>query len=399
MFVGDVMKRIIGGLAVLAITLAACAGPSATGGGASSGPTASAPKPDVKVGVVISLTGVGNVYGPTQKNGVELAAQRINDAGGVNGAKLVLVIDDDQSTTDGGVTAFRKQTSQDRVVAILGPTLSNTAVAAHPVAQSAQTPVIAISNTGDGIVGKCDYGPCDYIFRASLGESTAIPQTVNVAKSKLNVKSVVLMYAQDDKFSSDGFAIFKKNLTSAGITIKKEIAFSKTDVDLSGPVTAALAESPDAIVDSSLAGPAIAVLKEVNKRSPGKLVIGGNGFNTPAIITSAGAAAEGAVSGAAWYLGNPDPVNKDFVSAYKAKYNVDPDQFAAQAYSALYILLDALRRTPAVTSVLHDKLRDQLALTTGVKTPLGEFSFNASQDVSQKVYVVQIKNGAFTPLN
>ena len=87
------------------------------------------------------------------------------------------------------------------------------------------------------------------------------------------------------------------------------------------------------------------------------------------------------------------------MAAYKAKYNVDPDQFAAQAYSALYILLDALKRTPAVTSVLHDKLRDQIELTTGVKTPLGEFSFNASHDVSQKVYVVQIKNGVFTQIN
>lgn len=391
-------KRVLGALGALAITLAACAGTTTTGG-ASGSPKGTAAKADVKVGVVISLTGVGNVYGPTQKNGVELAAARINDAGGVNGAKLVLVIDDDQSTTDGGVTAFRKQVSQDRVVAILGPTLSNTAVAAHPVAQSAQTPVIAISNTGDGIVGKCDYGPCDYIFRASLGESTAIPQTVNVAKSKLNVKSVVLMYAQDDKFSSDGFAIFKKNLTSAGITIKKEIAFSKTDVDLSGPVTQALAESPDAIVDSSLAGPAIQILKETNKRKPGMLVIGGNGFNTPAIIQSAGAAAEGAVSGAAWYLGNPAAENKDFVAAYKAKYNADPDQFAAQAYSALYILLDALKRTPSVTSILHDKLRDQIELTTGVRTPLGEFSFNSSHDVNQKVYVVQVKNGQFTQIN
>src|SRR5205085_3745028 len=157
---GAMDKRILGGIGALAITLAACAG-TGTSGGTGAPSTATGGRPDVKVGVVISLTGVGNVYGPTQKNGVELAAQRINDAGGVSGAKLVLVIDDDQSTTDGGVTAFRKQTSQDRVVAILGPTLSNTAVAAHPVAQSAQTPVIAISNTGDGIVGKCDYGPCD----------------------------------------------------------------------------------------------------------------------------------------------------------------------------------------------------------------------------------------------
>ena len=391
-------KRIFGALGALAITLAACSGASTTGSTAA--PSASAAKKaDIKIGLVVSLTGVGNVYGPVQKNGAELAVSQINAAGGANGANLVLVTDDDQSTTDGGVTAFRKQVSQDRVVAILGPTLSNTAVAAHPVAQSAQTPVIAISNTGDGIVGKCDWGNCDYIFRASLGESTAIPQTVKVAKTKLNVKSVVLMYAQDDKFSSDGFAIFKKSLTAAGITIKKEIAFSKTDVDLSAVVTQALAESPDAIVDSSLAGPAINILKEVAKKKPGQLVIGGNGFNTPAIIASAGAAAEGAVSGTAWYLSNPDPVNKAFVAAYKAKYAKDPDQFAAQAYSAVYILLDALKRTPNVTSVLHDKLRDQLALTTGVKTPLGEFSFTATHDVNQKVYVVQIKNGVFTPIN
>ncbi|HEV2250882.1 MAG TPA: ABC transporter substrate-binding protein [Candidatus Limnocylindria bacterium] len=392
-------KSILGVLGALALTIAACAG-ATTNGGASGSPAATtAAKPDIKVGAVLSLTGVGNVYGPTQRNGLQLAVDAINAAGGANGAKLQLIVEDDQSTTDGGITAFKKLTAQDRVTVIFGPTLSNTAVAADPVAQSAQTPVIAISNTGDGIVGKCDYGPCDYIFRVSLGESAAIPQTVKTVKAKLNIKSVVLMYAQDDKFSSDGFAIFKKNLTSAGITIKKEIAFSKNDVDLSGPVTQALAEDPDAIVDSSLAGPAIKVLQEVNRRKPGLPVIGGNGFNTPAIAKSAGAAAEGAISGAAWYLGNPSAENKAFVSAYKAKFNADPDQFAAQAYSAVYVYLDAVKRTPNPTSVLHDKLRDQLALTTGVSTPLGEVSFNASHDVSQQVYVVQIKNGQFTPIN
>lgn len=393
-------KRLIGIFTVLTVLLAGCGGTGT--GGASSAPAASqtaASKPDIKVGVAISLTGVGNAYGPVQKNGVELAAERINAAGGANGAKLKLVIEDDQSTTDGGITAFKKLVQQDRVAAILGPTLSGTAVAADPVAQSAQTPVIAISNTGDGIVGKCDYGPCDYVFRVSLGESTAIPETVKTVKAKLGLKAVVLMYAQDDKFSSDGFAIFKKALTANGITIKKEIAYSKSDVDLSGPVTQAIAENPDAIVNSSLAGPAIKVLQEVAKRKPGLPVVGGNGFNTPAIAASAGAAAEGAISGAAWYLDNPSAENKDFVAAYKAKYGKDPDQFAAQAYSALYVLLDALKRTPNPNSVLHDKLKGQIELTTGVKTPLGEISFNKSHDVSQKVYVVQIKGGKFMPIN
>jgi len=244
-------KRFIGIFGAIALTLAACSGPAT--GGASAAPSASAAsKPDIKVGVALSLTGVGNAYGPVQKNGVELAAERINAAGGANGAKLKLIIEDDQSSPDGGITAFKKLLQQDRVAAILGPTLSGTAVAADPVAQSAQTPVIAISNTGDGIVGTCAYGPCDYIFRVSLGEATAIPVTVKTVKAKLGLKSVVLMYAQDDKFSSDGFAIFKKALTANGIAIKKEIAYSKNDVDLSGPVTQALAENPDAIVNLSL---------------------------------------------------------------------------------------------------------------------------------------------------
>jgi len=392
-------RRMLGVLGALAITIAACGGTTTTAGTSAAPSASAAAKPDIKIGAVLSLTGFANVYGPVQKNGLQLAVDQINAAGGANGAKLQLIVEDDQSTPDGGITAFKKLTAQDRVTLIFGPTLSNTAVAADPVAESSQTPVIAISNTGDGIVGKCDYGRCDYIFRVSLGESAAIPVTVKTVKAKLGIKSVVLMYAQDDKISSDGFAIFKKQLTAQGITIKKEIAFSKADVDLSAPVTQAIAENPDAIVDSSLAGPAIKILQEVAKRKPGLPVIGGNGFNTPAIIKSAGAAAEGAISGAAWYLGNPSPENKAFVAAYKAKYNADPDQFAAQAYSAVYVYLDAVKRTPNPTSVLHEKLRDQIALTTGVKTPLGEVSFNASHDVNQQVYVVQVKGGQFVPIN
>src|SRR5258708_34154337 len=102
-------RRILGALGAAAITLAACGGTATPGPSASAG--TAAPKADVKVGVGISLTGGGNVYGPTQRNGVQLAAERINAAGGGNGAKIVLVIDGDQSTTAGGVPAFPQQGS------------------------------------------------------------------------------------------------------------------------------------------------------------------------------------------------------------------------------------------------------------------------------------------------
>src|SRR5206468_7802931 len=162
--------------AVIAVLLAGCGGTPSTQPSASTGP-----KADIKVGLAISLTGAANIYGPSQQNGAKLAMDQINAAGGVDGAKIALVVEDDASARDQGITVFRKLINEDKVAAILGPTLSGVAAGAHPVAKQAGIPAIALSNTGVGIVGKCDYGTCDWIFRASLGEETALPAALKAA--------------------------------------------------------------------------------------------------------------------------------------------------------------------------------------------------------------------------
>src|SRR5438093_5818561 len=190
--------------AATSVLLAACGG-----GTPGAQPSASTgPKADIKVGLAISLTGAANIYGPAQQNGAKLAMEQINTAGGIDGAKIALVVEDDASARDQGITVFRKLINEDKVAAILGPTLSGVAAGAHPVAQQAGLPVIAISNTGLGIVGKCDYGACDWIFRASLGEQTAVPETVKAATSKLGLKKVVIIYGAG-KFELDDLTIFK----------------------------------------------------------------------------------------------------------------------------------------------------------------------------------------------
>src|SRR5256886_5529357 len=175
--------------------------------------------------------------------------EQINASGGISGAKIALVVEDDASARDQGITVFKKFIEQDKVTAILGPTLSAVAAGAHPVAQAAGVPVIAISNTGLGIVGKCDYGPCDWIFRASLGEQSAVPETVKAATSKLGLKKVVIIYG-DGKFELDDLAIFRDAFKANGVTVAKEIPYRATDVDFAPFVTAAKAENPDAIVAS-----------------------------------------------------------------------------------------------------------------------------------------------------
>src|ERR1700716_69420 len=198
--------------AVVAVLVAACGGnppPAAQSSGSA------APQADIKVGLAISLTGAANVYGPAQQKGAQLAVEQINAAGGINGAKIALLIEDDASARDQGITVFRKLINEDKVAAILGPTLSGVAAGAHPVAQQAGMPVIAISNTGAGIVGKCDYGACDWIFRASLC-----------------VEHIRLLGAGSDQDSLGvGAEIFRPAAAANGIPISRTIPYKTADVD------------------------------------------------------------------------------------------------------------------------------------------------------------------------
>ena len=381
------------GLAI-ALVLSACGGgtPAASPGASATGTASVAAKPDIKIGLATAKSGAANFYNPQQSNGALLAVEQINSAGGISGAKLQLIVEDDGSVRDQGITAFKKFIEQDKVTAILGPTLSGTAAGAHPVAQAAGTPVIAISNTGLGIVGKCDYGPCDWIFRASLGEQSAVPETVKAATTKLGLKKVVIIYG-DGKFELDDLQIFKEAFKANGVTVSKEIAYTAKDVDFAPFVTQAKGENPDAIVASSLAGPGGKILDEVAKQMPGKRVIGGNGLNSAALLPNANAGLM--IVGTAWSKASTDKANTDFITAYKAKFSADPDQFAAQSYSAMLVLADALKRSANPTD--KAALKKALEGVSNLATPLGAFSFTAEHDVKQPTFVMTAKDGQFTP--
>src|SRR5438552_12931162 len=335
------LRCLVAAVAALSVVISACGG---TGDTTASGSASLGPLPDIKIGLATSKTGAANFYNPQQTNGAQLAVDQFNATGGFqNGRqKIQLIVEDDGSVRDQGITAFKKFIERDKVAAILGPTLSAVAAGAHPVAQASGTPVIAISNTGLGIVGKCEYGPCDWIFRASLGEQSAVPETVKAATSKLGLKKVVIIYG-DGKFELDDLQIFKDAFKANGVTVAKEIPYRATDVDFAPFVTAAKAENPDAIVADALAGPAGKILDEVAKQIPGKRVIGGNGLNSAALLPNANAPLM--IVGTAWSKARTDKANQDFIAAYKAEYNAEPDQVAAQAYTAMLVLIEAMKKT------------------------------------------------------
>ncbi len=348
-------------------------------------------KQTATVGVAFTLTGNNAVYGESQKKGAELAAEEINANGYIPGVDLKLVIEDDGGDPESGVPVFQKFISDESVVAIIGPTLSNTAKTTDPLAQEAKVPVLAVSNTAGGIT---EIG--DYIFRNSLAEFQVIPNTIKVSSEKLGYKKVAILYANDDAFSKSGYDVFKASLTEAGIEIVTEQTFATEDDDFRSQLTEIKGKNPDAIVVSALANPATQIMIQARQLGITQPIIGGNGFNSPAVVTNAGEAAEGMIVGAAWNIASTEPLNTQFVAAFTAKYGAAPDQFATQAYTGVYIMAEAIKIAGTTTD--RTAVRDALAGIKDFPTPLGTFSFTDARDANHTPIVQIVKDGKFEVL-
>ena len=392
------LVRLVSVLAA-AVMLGACG--SAGGGGTTSGNSYAGKT--IKLGAILSITGAGGVYGPQSRDGMKLAVDQINKSGGVNGAQIALSVTDDASDKAQSAQVAQTLIQQEQDLALLGPTLSNSAVAVHPLAESLKVPILAVSTTGIHIVPDCNFPqttPCRYVFRDSLGEQTAIPDNIKSYASDGHPSTGVLLVAQDDKFSSDGGKIVQDTVGQYNINLLKTIKFNKGEADLSPYVTQAVALKPDVIFITSLGAIPAKIMTAARNQGWHGQFLGGNGFNTATVSKQAGDAGKGARSASAWYLGNTFPSNSDFVKAYQAAYGKDPDQFGAQGYTAIKVLADAAKRANLTFTDLpgdRDKLRAAMETVNLPQTPLGPFQFTSTHDVKQTVWVIAMDGvGGFT---
>jgi len=345
---------------------------------------------EITLGAVHDLSGATALYGTAIQKGIDLAVKQMNEQKFLGeGVTVKVAYEDAAGDPKQAIAAYEKLIANPDVVLILGPTLSSEAKSADPLAQEAGVPVIASSNTAAGIT---EIG--DYIFRTSLPESAVIPNTIKVTKSALGLKKVAVMYGNDDAFTQSGYDVFKATLDAEGIEILTEETFAKGDTDFSAQLTKIQSLNPDAIVVSALAEEAANIMVQARTLGIPETIrfIGGNGFNSPKLAEIAGTAAEGAISGSAWNVASSYPASADFVKAFNAEYGANPDQFAAQAYTAAWSAATAIKNA---NSVDHAAVRDALSKISGLESPLGSFSFDAKRDPVHDAVVLAIKDGAF----
>src|SRR5450830_801360 len=280
---------------------------------------------DVKLGLAAALTGPAAKYGVAIKNGFTLAADEVNAKGGVNGNKLVLIAEDEQGKKEEAINVFKKLIFQDKVLMVFGPTLSNSAQAADPIAQAAKTVAFGTSNTADGITSIGDY-----VFRNSVTEADVLPETLKMAIKKSAIKKVAVMFGNDDVFTKSGYDNFKKALEDLKIPITTTETFAKGDVDFKAQLTKIKAGNPDAIVLSALLAEGAPIMVQARQIGLNVPFIGGNGMNSVKVFDLARDKSDGLYVGSPWSASNTSAENSKFVKAYSDKYKATPDQFAAQ---------------------------------------------------------------------
>ena len=334
----------------------------------------------IKIGVAEALSGGAAQYGISIRNGFQMAADEINAAGGVNGSQIELVIEDEQGKKDEAINAFKKLIFQDKALMLFGPTLSNSAQAADPIAQASKIVVFGTSNTADGIttIG-------NHVFRNSVTEADVLPVTIRTAAKVAHIKKVAVLYGNDDVFTKSGYDNFKKALEDQKMPVTTTETFAKGDVDFKAQLTKIKATNPDALVLSALLAEGAPIMVQARQLGLNVPVIGGNGMNSVKVFDLAKGASDGLWVGSPWSIENRTPQNNSFIIAYTKKYSTAPDQFAAQAYDAMHIATEALKKVKLSGNLAKDREAVQAALPAIKWTgATGAFSFRRVNDKSGK---------------
>ena len=304
----------------------------------------------IKIGVAEALTGNAAQYGVPIRKGFELAASEINGSGGINGQKIELIVEDEQGKKEEAINVFKKLIFQDKVLMLFGPTLSNSAQASDPVAQGAKVVVFGTSNTADGITSIGNY-----VFRNSVTEADILPVTLKVAAQKTGLKKVGVLYGNDDIFTKSGYDNFKKALEALKIPVTTTETFAKGDVDFKPQLTKIKASNADAIVLSALVAEGAPAMVQARQLGIALPFIGGNGMNSPKVFDLAKGNSDNLWVGSPWSIENPAAENKRFIAAYQKAQSALPDQFAAQAYDAMYIVARALKKVKLAGKIEADR--------------------------------------------
>ncbi len=361
-------------------TLAGCGGSQASGS-----------SDTIKIGLNYELTGPVSQYGSACAVGIELAADELNAAGGINGKKIELVKVDNKSENNEAMNVATRLATKDKVLAMLGPATSGAFKATASVAESYKVPTISCSSTANDVTvenGKVR----DWVFRTCYSDNFQGSVMGSFALNDLKTTKAIILSDKANDYSQGLAESFKKSFTGLSGTIVAEEYFTETDSDFSPVLTKIKGMDFDVLYLPTYyesAGPVIKQARAIGITVP---ILGADGYDSEKIVELAGSAdALNNVYFTNHYSsGDTSPEVVKFVEDFKKAKNAEPNGFNALGYDLMYFTADAIKRAGSTDTTA---IKDALAQTRNFAGVTGTFSIDENHDPVKSTVIIEFKDG------
>jgi branched-chain amino acid transport system substrate-binding protein len=346
---------------------------------------------EIKIGVVCPVSGQSAIAGEYIKNGISLITDELEKNGGleVKGKKIPVkvIVEDNEATPEKTANAYRKLIDQDKVVAIVGPDMSKCILAGGPIAQSSKVPAIGTFTTNEKVtqVG-------DFLFRACFIDPFQGKVAAKYARGSLNANTAAILYNNADDYSKGLMENFKKVFEEMGGKVVEIQAYGGSDVkDYNVQLAKIKAANPEVLFMPNLFSEVPLQAKQAREMGITAKFIGGDSWDSPDVPKIAGKdIVEGAAFISAFSPEDPNPLTKDFVTKYKAKFNVNPNSNAVLAYEAMKIVLKGVQDAEKIDG---QGVRDAMAKIKDFQLPSGTVTFDENRNPIKGAVVMAYKDG------
>ncbi len=340
----------------------------------------------IKVGFFAPLTGFAAADGASAKHAVEIGVKQINDAGGINGKKVELVVYDDRVDSKEAVAIARKLIEKDRVVAVVSGSYSGPTRVTAPILQEAGIPMVAgyavhrdITRAGD------------FIFRNGFLGEVEGAAAAEVAVKNIGAKKIAVL-TMDNDFGRALSAGFVERAKQLGAEIVSHQVYSLKEEDYTPFLTKVKDVDPEVVFTSGYYKQAGLICRQSKDLGLKAQILGEEGFDSPKFVEIAGDSAEGVIIVTNLNRDDKRPHVQEFLRTYKEQYNLDADMVGASSYDAFMIVAHAIRKAGedpnAIRKALAD-LRDYDAITGKISR------FNRIGEVTKPVQVQIVRGGKF----
>ena len=342
----------------------------------------------IKVGANFELTGNVANYGNATIEGLQLAIDEANEAGGINGKKIELVSVDDKSEAAESINAATKLISDDDVKVIVGPATTGLVLAETQTATDAKVPIIAPCATSpEATVENGKVKP--YVFRSCFIDPQQGEVMATFAAKDLKAKTAVIYVDNSSDYSKNLAKVFKEKFEAAGGKVVMEEAFLQKDQDFKATLTKLKTANADVMFVPAYYEDVGKIVKQAREMGINSAILGTDGWDDTKVVDIAGADALNNTFFSTHYS-EKDAEVQGFIEAYKKKYNHAPNVFAALGYDAGKMLVDALKRAGSNDT---EKIREALEATKDLKVGTGTISMDKNHNPIKTAVILEMKNG------